>query len=167
MTFPLLVKLFVVSVRSRSFPLPNLCLDTRLDAFIVQVDLPQSWRDLGFFALLGLFGVFGNQILFLLGMQATDANTAAIMQPAIVVFAVVIAMVFRLEPLLWPRSCLTLFNQSMRKFIGVALAILGTLVMAGIGDVQLNSNVEGLLFLTGNTFSYAAFICLQKAVLGR
>ena len=55
-------------------------------AAIFERRLPRL-RDLPYLALLGLLGVFTNQLLFIIGLQKTTATNASILMPSIPIFA--------------------------------------------------------------------------------
>lgn len=124
-------------------------------AWLVDRTLP-ALRDLPRLALLGLLGVFANQLLFIVGLQYTTATNAGILMPSIPVFAVGLSVLFGLERL------------SGRRLAGIALAVAGALVMLdvtrfSVGGGELLGN--GLILT--NCLSYAAYLVLQKPMLRR
>jgi len=115
------------------------------------LDVKQDWWR---FILLGATGVYGNQLLFNLGLYYTSPTQAAIMQPCIPVFTAAIALIIRVEK----------FN--ILKIIGILFAAAGAVVMAGFEDLSLKSDRSiGMLCLLGNTLVMAIYLILQKEVL--
>ncbi len=115
-----------------------------------------KWADLGPLALLGFLGVTSNQILFILGLQRTTATNAAVLMPTIPVFTAAAAALFGVEKL------------TGLRIAGVALAFLGALVMADLGNVSLGSDhLLGNVLLILNCICYAGFLVLQRPVLQR
>lgn len=113
-------------------------------------------RELPWLALLGLLGVFTNQVLFIMGLRLTSATNAAILMPAIPVFAAGIAVAARIERLGW------------RRLLGVALAVAGALVLLRPGRFTLGDDaILGNLLILANCLSYAAFLVLQRPIVER
>jgi drug/metabolite transporter (DMT)-like permease len=75
-------------------------------------------RDLPVLALLAALGVFGNQVLFVLGLQRTTAIHASILMPSMPVFAVLATAALGIERI------------GPRRLAGVALSVCGALVLA-------------------------------------
>ena len=112
--------------------------------------------DLPILALLGLLGVFLNQLLFIVGLQFTTATNASILMPSIPVFAVAVAALLRIESIGW------------RRLLGIALAVAGALVVLGPGRLSTSSSVVlGNLLILLNCLSYATFLVLQRPLLER
>jgi len=112
-------------------------------------------------------GVWGNQLFFILGLNATNPTYAAIMQPSIPVFAVAIALILRREKFdLW-------------KVGGILSAALGAVVMVlftssssssgnhenGGGEPAVAS--YGIVFLVINCLCMALYLILQKPMLAK
>lgn len=113
-------------------------------------------RELPHLALLGLTGVFANQVLFISGLRLTTATNAAILMPAIPVFAAGIAVAAGVERLGW------------RRLTGVALAVAGALVLLRPARFSLGDDaILGNVLILANCLSYAAFLVLQRPVLVR
>lgn len=124
-------------------------------AWRVEHTMPR-WRDLPWLAALGLLGVFGNQVLFLLGLKLTTATNAAIMMPSIPVFTVAIAAFFGVEKL---RS---------KQAVGVGLAVVGALVMLNpFRFTMAREMFFGNLLILLNCLSYSGYLVLQRPVLKR
>ena len=112
--------------------------------------------------------MFGNQLLYLLGIYYTNANIASIFQPAIPVWTALLAIIVRIEPFPDFRTL-----RGWAKCLGIFLAAAGAIVLtvqknsgkaadhsvsSGAGSVQF----VGYIFLLGNTLSMAIYILLQK-----
>ena len=112
--------------------------------------------------------MFGNQLLYLLGIYYTNANIASIFQPAIPVWTALLAIIVRIEPFPDFRTL-----RGWAKSLGILLAAVGAIVMtvekkAGQASDHSGSsssdsvNFVGYIFLLGNTLSMAVYILLQK-----
>lgn len=113
---------------------------------------------------LGLFGVAGNQVFFILGLQYTNATNAAIMQPVIPVWAVILAVLFGFENIYVKKW----FGIS--RIVGVGLATAGSVIMIGVSGSSSSSSSDllvGNLFLLANTLSMAIYTTFIKFVLAR
>ena len=109
--------------------------------------------------------MFGNQLLYILGVYFTNANIASIFQPAIPVWTTLLAIIVRIEPFPDFRTL-----HGWAKCLGIFLAAAGAVVMA----VQKNSGKEannsdasnikfwGYAFPLGNTVSFAIYVLIQK-----
>lgn len=126
------------------------------------------YRELPLFIVLGLTGMFGNQLLYLLGIYYTNANIASIFQPAIPVWTALLAIIVRIEPFPDFRTL-----HGWAKSLGILLAAVGAIVMTvekKTGQASDHSgssssgsvNFVGYIFLLGNTLSMAVYILLQK-----
>lgn len=112
--------------------------------------------DLYRLALLGFLGVFANQLLFILGLRYTTATNAAILMPAIPVFAAAVAILLRVE------------RPSFARAAGIVLAVVGALVMLEPTRFQLgDTTLIGNLLILANCLSYAVFLVLMRPVLLR
>ena len=143
-------------------------------------------RDLPMLALLGLLGVFGNQVLFVLGLQRTTAINCSILMPTMPVFAVLAGAAFGIE------------RVGARRLVGVALSVAGALVLAnpvhllagtglgialgiaqgggpgGAGGTAAGGSggapgsvALGNAMLIGNCICWACFLVLQRPILRR
>ncbi len=108
----------------------------------------------GRLALLGLLGVFANQVLFIVGLQHTSATNAAILMPSIPVFTVAVGTLLGVERI------------GQRRLLGVLLASAGALVL--LDPTRLTSSGGALLgnaLILANCLSYATFMVLQRPLL--
>ena len=109
--------------------------------------------------------MFGSQFLYILGIYYTNANISSIFQPALPVWAALLAIIVRTEP--FPDFCA---SRGCAKSLGILMAAIGATVMT----LQKNSDtaadhggsseakVLGYVFLLGNTLSMASYVLLQK-----
>ena len=125
-------------------------------------------RELPLFIILGLTGMFGNQLLYLLGIYYTNANIASIFQPAIPVWTALLAIIVRIEPYPDFRTL-----RGWGKCFGILLAAAGGYSHDCREEiwsrsrpwwVELSENIQfvGYIFLLGNTLSMSVYILLQK-----
>lgn len=134
----------------------------------------QGWRamfkidkaDLPRFIFVGMTGIFGNQILFLLGVKYTDSSNAAIMQPLIPVFATIFSVLCGIEKLRLPSKA------GFAKILGVASAVGGAIIMVDIKNLITNFKSKGAdsilignLCLVGNCAAFATYIIIMKPLL--
>ncbi|XP_078173222.1 WAT1-related protein At3g45870-like isoform X1 [Carex rostrata] len=149
---------------------------------------PLNSQLVGSFFLLGLTGIFGNQLLFLLGLSYTNPSYAAAFQPAIPVFTFLLAAIVGVE-------AVNLYKKDGRaKVMGTVVCILGATLMVlyrgpavvgpsgadlvsqnGIGVHLSGLNMGrlgglgnfhlGVLCLIGNCFLMGAYFVIQAPVL--
>ena len=108
------------------------------------------------FAMLGVLGGAGNQLLILLGLTRTTAINAAILIPMIPIFTVLFGWLLRRD------------RPTGLKWGGVAVAAAGVVYLIGPDRVSLASDVSlgNILVLAGMAFNALAFL-LSKDLLER
>ncbi|XP_061341717.1 WAT1-related protein At3g45870-like isoform X5 [Gastrolobium bilobum] len=124
------------------------------------------------FFFLGLTGIFGNQLLFLIGLSYTNPTYAAAIQPAIPVFTFLLAVMMGTE-----RVNLLRYD-GLAKVGGTLICVSGAILMvlyrgpALIGytemdllGIGLDNFHLGVLCLIGNCICMAAFLAIQAPVL--
>jgi drug/metabolite transporter (DMT)-like permease len=118
--------------------------------------VPRTGIEWGKFALLGVLGGAGNQLLVLLGLTRTTAINAAMLIPMIPIFTVIFGWL------------LGRFTPSPLKWGGVAVAAVGTVYLIGPDRFSLAPDVAvgNLLVLAGMAFNALAFL-LSKEMLQR
>eukprot|EP01113_Clastostelium_recurvatum_P043467 TRINITY_DN7198_c0_g1_i1.p1 TRINITY_DN7198_c0_g1~~TRINITY_DN7198_c0_g1_i1.p1 ORF type:complete len:366 (+),score=69.06 TRINITY_DN7198_c0_g1_i1:57-1154(+) len=122
-------------------------------ALVVERTFPKP-RDWYRFVFLGATGVYGNQLLFVLGLYFTSATQAAIMQPCIPVFTTIITQALRME------------KFSFLKVAGIIASAAGAVVMVGFDGLSLHSSAFlGTACLIGNTLCTAVYLVYMKGVL--
>jgi drug/metabolite transporter (DMT)-like permease len=123
---------------------------------VMRGSVPRSAADWGRFALLGVLGGAGNQLLILMGLTRTTAINAAILIPMIPIFTVVFGWALMGD------------RPTRLKWAGVAIAGAGTVYLIGPDRVSLAPDVAvgNVLVLIGMAFNALAFL-LSKQMLQR
>jgi|HubBroStandDraft_3_1064219.scaffolds.fasta_scaffold06125_4 drug/metabolite transporter (DMT)-like permease len=117
--------------------------------------LPPRREILGL-ALLGLLGIFANQVLFVLGLERTTATNASILMPSLPVFAVAVGALLGVE------------RVGRRRLLGIALSVAGALVLVDPRRLTVGSQTAaGNSLILCACLCYSSFLVLQRPVLRR
>lgn len=105
-------------------------------------------------AFYSLFGVVGNQLFFMFGVERTDPVAATVLVAAIPAFTLLVAMVLRVE------------RPGPRKLTGAALAFAGVLVVVGpTRALFAEQHAIGSIFVAVNSLFYATYLVLARDIL--
>lgn len=107
--------------------------------------------EIPFFALLGLFGMFGNQYGFIQGLFYSGPDIASIFQPLIPVFTALLAFLLCMEKLPGAGR-----HYQWFKLLGIALGAGGAILMTVVRSSSSASEVNLSMFGSGNCSSPAA-----------
>lgn len=112
-----------------------------------------SWRDYGLLAAYSLFGVILNQLLYITALTMTTATAAQTLVTAGPAMTLLIAILAGRE------------TGTRAKWLGIALAGCGALVLVGVG-VHEGSALGNLLALL-NVASYSVYLVISRGLLRR
>jgi drug/metabolite transporter (DMT)-like permease len=113
----------------------------------------QSWRDYGLLAAYSLFGVILNQLLYITALTMTTATAAQTLVTAGPAMTLLIAILAGRE------------TGTRAKWLGIALAGCGALVLVGVG-LHEGSALGNLLALL-NVASYSVYLVISRGLLRR
>jgi len=103
---------------------------------------------------LALIGVVLNQVFFLFGLRWSTPFSVALLGATIPVFTAVLAVVFGKERFSWMTA------------LGLVLAATGVVSLTGVGSLS-GQAVIGVILVTLNSISYAAYVVLSRDVVLR
>jgi drug/metabolite transporter (DMT)-like permease len=124
-----------------------------VSAFLVKEKVDK--KDLPYMAMLALFGVATNQLLFLKGLSITKPINGAIIMTSNPIIVILIAAIFLKEKI------------SVQKVTGIVIGIAGALIMLLYGkNFTLGSEtILGDMLILINSFSWALYIVLVKPLM--
>ena len=133
---------------------------TALILFVVQASRRRLWlKDRGDYirlAVLSLFGVTINQLLFITGLSLTKASNTSLLAVTIPVFTIVIGAVIGTERL------------RLIKAIGIALAAAGVIILIDPRKASFSSDTTlGDLLIILNSLSFGIYVATSKEVITR
>ena len=110
------------------------------------------WR----FAVLSLFGVTFNQLLFVTGLSLTKAANSSLLAATIPIFALTVGSIIgteRLRPL---------------KIVGIGLALIGVLIIIDPRNASFSSATTlGDILIVVNSLSFGIYVATSKSVVTR
>ena len=110
------------------------------------------WR----LAVLSLFGVTFNQLLFITGLSLTKASNASLLAVTIPIFALAVGSVSGAEKL------------RRIKVIGIALAAIGVVIIINPQNASFSpENTFGDVLIILNSLSFGIYVATSKAVITR
>ncbi len=116
------------------------------------VNKSDYWR----FAVLSLFGVTFNQLLFITGLSLTKASNTSLLAVTIPVFALTVGAVIGAERL------------TLVKIAGIVLAAFGVLLIIDPRNASFSSATTlGDLLIILNSLSYGIYVAISKPVITR
>ena len=117
-----------------------------------KVDRKDLWR----IALVGLFGVALNQLLFFQGLSITSPIDSAIIMVTSPVIVTLLSLLI-LETKL-----------TANKVIGITLGLVGAIVLISLsGGTNTGSSMKGNLLIMANATSYSLYLVLVKPLLAK
>jgi len=113
-------------------------------------------HDLWTFLYLGFFGVAINQFCFTVGMRYTSVIHSAMISAMSPIYTLILAVLFRLE------------NPTLRKVLGMLVALAGVLLMAtGAGISRHSPSLLGDAITLTGSLGFAVYVVLGKRVAAR
>lgn len=110
------------------------------------------WR----LAVLSLFGVTVNQLLFISGLSLTKASNTSLLAVTIPIFALTISSILGVEKL-----------QSI-AIAGIALAAIGVVLLIDPRNASFSSDTTlGDILIVINSFSYGIYVAMSKNTITR
>ena len=118
---------------------------------------PRTLRDFFTFAYLGFFCVTLNQMCFTVGLRYTSVAHSAIILGMGPIYALILAVLFRLESLTWSKA------------LGMAVSFTGVAILASAsGGVGRHSpTLAGDLITLCGSLAFAFYVVLGKRVAGK
>ncbi len=113
----------------------------------------RGWRDYGLLAVYSLFGVILNQLLYITALSLTTATAAQTLVTAGPAMTLLIAIIAGKE------------SATPAKWLGIALAGCGALMLVGVG-LHEGSALGNLLALL-NVASYSIYLVISRGLLKR
>mmetsp|Transcript_29389 Transcript_29389/g.48727 ORF Transcript_29389/g.48727 Transcript_29389/m.48727 type:complete len:337 (+) Transcript_29389:202-1212(+) len=114
------------------------------------------------FAACGIFGVFGLQFFFILGLRAASADSAALIQSLTPVITLLVGAALGIERFDLCASESSVWRASWSKAIGVVVSVAGCVLFSIHAESANSSPLSGMLYLLLSDFGCAAFILTQK-----
>lgn len=103
---------------------------------------------------VAVLGIVLNLVFFLFGLRWSTPFSVSLMGATIPVFTAILAVLFRKETFVW------------RTAVGLVLAATGVVFLTGVGSLAGHLDV-GIVFVTLNSLSYAAYVVLSRDLVLR
>jgi drug/metabolite transporter (DMT)-like permease len=155
-TTPVGVKIALRELSSPSLALLRAASATVLFLLLQRVlerERIQSRADYARLALYALFGVTGNQLLYITGLRFTTATVAQTLVTAGPALTLLVAIALQRE------------SATAGKWLGIGLAAAGAIYLVGV-DFGTGGMVGNLLIL-GNVLSFSIFLVISRDMLRR
>jgi drug/metabolite transporter (DMT)-like permease len=155
-TLPIAVKVALRDLSSPALALLRVAGAAALFWVIHQLTVRErvrSWRDYGRLAVYSLFGVILNQLLYITALTLTTATAAQTLVTAGPAMTLLIAILARRE------------SGTAAKWLGIALAGCGALVLVGVGLHE--GSALGNLLALANVASYSVYLVISRGLLRR
>ncbi len=128
--------------------------------FVVQLIRGRLWlkdrSDYKRLAILSLFGITFNQLLFITGLSLTKASNTSLLAVTIPIFAISIGAIIGVERL---RAI---------KVIGIVLAAVGVIVLIDPRNASFSSETTlGDILIIVNSLSYGIYVATSKEIITR
>ncbi|MFQ5701411.1 MAG: DMT family transporter, partial [Acidobacteriota bacterium] len=118
--------------------------------------LPRAPRDLAAIAFFSIFGVVINQVCFVEGLSRTATSHSSIINSAIPVATLLIAILMRYE------------RTDLFKLGGIGLSLVGVVILLARSGTALPERfLTGDLLTLTNAMSYSLFLVISKPILAR
>lgn len=121
--------------------------------FLFKYEKINHKKDYAYIALLSIFGVVTNQLLFLKGVFYSTATNANIIITTIPIFTLIIASLFSYERI------------TLYKVIGISVSLTGVLFILDIRNFSLSGHALGNSLIILNSISYSLYLVLAKPIL--
>ena len=113
-------------------------------------------RDTLTVVVLGLLGVFGNQLLFVSGLARTTATNATLLGVTIPVFTLLLSLLLGAD------------RPGLRRTLGIPVALLGVLLLLLPRGADLHpEHLAGNLLVVANCLVYSGYLVLSREILTR
>jgi drug/metabolite transporter (DMT)-like permease len=113
-------------------------------------------KDFWLLVLCSMFGVVGNQFLYVKGLSLTTVINVTLLNTTIPVFALFVSILFGYDQL------------SFRRLIGIALAAGGVVYLVNPARADLSAQTTaGNLLIVSNSLLYAIYIVISKTLFER
>lgn len=157
-TLPVSAKLVLAELPPYGFALIRLVTAAVFFSVLATINgkLKVPFRDVWRIALIGLLGTAFNQILYLNGLERSNATHASVLVTLIPVFAFIIAIGMRRE------------RAVPLGLLGVGIAFAGVLSLTGVEKVSIGTDtIVGDGLMVANALSYALYLVLSKPYVER